>query len=74
MVLRHKLRDRGAALGMGQFCLAAGVLLSRLSRAGLPPAVTGVLSGDWLSGALQGFATVLLGCSIWLNVRALRRS
>lgn len=71
MIQKLKVRTRWT-VGVGQFCLVFGILLSRLSRGGEPPPF-GVDVSDFWQGVLAGLATVLLGVSIPFNLMVIRQ-
>jgi hypothetical protein len=64
---------RQVILVSGQLCLVVGILLGRLSREVDGRAWFGLQISDFWQGLLAGFAAVLIGASIPLNLTALRR-
>jgi hypothetical protein len=77
-MLATHLRRNGKSIpaGLGFTCLAVGLLLNRFSpRLDVDlSSVIGFWSGEFTQGFLVGFATVLIGLSIPLNIWEFRRS
>jgi hypothetical protein len=61
MFLRNRLHDSQSMIGVGMFCLAAGIVAQRYIH---PPT-------DFWQGFVAGLSGVLIGCSIVFNVRGL---
>jgi hypothetical protein len=61
MILRNRLNDPQAMIGVGGFCLAAGIVAQRFIH---PPT-------DFWQGFVWGVSGALIGLSIVFNIRGL---
>jgi hypothetical protein len=73
VLLKQHVKDYRTLIGWGQLFFLAGILLSRFLVPHVPEWTlwAGEPLSHVLQGAASGLATVLIGASIYMNVRGL---